>query len=104
MPPSTFTTPLIGTVSDTHTAVSVGVADGVVLAANPAAKYRMFQNDSTSATIYLFCNGTAALSTGIKLLPGDSYEMSLAVGNMDNRAIHGIASAATTNLLVTEGV
>lgn len=88
----------------THTAVTIGVASGVALAANANRKYALIINDS-DATIYLKIGAAAVLNAGIRLnASGGSYEMSAAYGNLDTRVINAISSAADKVLLVTEGV
>ena len=93
-----------GSIVTTPTAVSVGVASGVVLAANANRKYASFQNDSVN-TIYLMFNAAAVLNQGIRLnANGGVYEMSSAMGNLDLREVRAISSVAAQNLLVREGV
>lgn len=85
----------------THTAVSVGVASGTALAANPRATYRMFQNDSAN-TIYLMIDAAAVVNQGIRLnASGGSYEMS--GKNLSRKQVNAIATGAASNLLVLEG-
>jgi len=94
---ATFTTP-------THTAVSIGAATTVVLAANANRLYALLINDS-DAIIYIKLGASAVLNQGIRLnASGGSYEMGEKVGNLYLGAINGITAVAGKNLLVTEGV
>ena len=95
---------LTGSITPTHSVATVGVATGVVLAANPNRKYALIINDSDSY-IYLKIGVDAVLNEGIRLNPnGGSYELCAANGNLATGAINGIASAAAKNICVTEGV
>ena len=88
----------------THTAVTVGVATGVALAANASRLYALLVNDSDTA-IYIKLGAAAVLNAGIRInANGGSYEMSKDLGNLYTGAINAIASAASKNLIVTEGV
>lgn len=94
--------PLNGTPS--QTAVAVGVATTVALAANTARRYAMLINDS-DAVMYAKLGSAAVLNTGIRLNPnGGSYEMSAEMGNLYTGAINVIHGATgTKNLLIEEG-
>ena len=88
----------------THTAVTVGVATGEALAANVNRLYALLVNDSDTV-IYIKLGAAAVLNAGIRLnANGGSYEMSKNFGNLYTGAINAIASAASKNLIVTEGV
>lgn len=86
-----------------HGTVSVGTATGTVLAANANRRYLLLQNDGTT-DIYLRLGASAALNTGIRLVSGGgAYEMSRGAANVFNGEIQGIAGAAATRLMYTEG-
>ena len=88
----------------THTAVTVGVATGEALAANVNRLYALLVNDSDTA-IYIKLGAAAVLNAGIRInANGGSYEISKKLGNLYTGAINAIASAASKNLIVTEGV
>lgn len=95
---------LTGSITETATTTTVGVATGQVLAANAARKYASFQNDSDTV-IYLKIGSSAVLNQGVRLNPnGGVYEMSINTGNLDTRAVNAISSVASKNLLVREGI
>lgn len=102
--------PMVSTIRDpgcyaqgVSSVASVGVASGTVLSANPFADYRVFQNDSAN-TIYLRLGAAAVVNVGIRLNPnGGSYEMSRKFGNLWRGAVRAIATAAASNLMMTEG-
>lgn len=74
------------------------------LASNSSAKYRLFTNTSTTDNVYLGVGTAAVNGSGIQLFPGQSYEMALANGNMDTRAVNALLASGTANLLIIEGV
>ena len=85
------------------TAVSVGVASGVLLAANTSRRYALFVNTS-AAYVSLNFGAAAVLYSGITLSPnGGSYEMSIGAGNVTTQEVRAIASAAASNVGVQEG-
>lgn len=87
-----------------HTAPSVTNASGTALAANASRKYALFQNTSTTINIGInLAGGTASATTGIVLMPGQSYEMSAANGNLTTGLVTCCAASGTPSLLVTEG-
>ena len=97
-------TKLTGSITEVASTVTVGVVTGLALAANANRKYASFQNISDTA-IFLTINSSAALNQGIMLNPnGGTYEMSIAAGNLDIRAVNAISAAASKALLVREGV
>lgn len=81
------------------TTVSVGVASGVVLAANASRKGLVLFNNST-ATISFGLGATAVLGSGITLYPGGVWYMD--EFTFTTGAINGIASAAASALSVQE--
>lgn len=94
-----------GTVAVKHTQPALTTASAIALAANPLAKYRLFQVPTTAAgNVYLGIGVTAVVSTGILLQPGQSYEMSLASKNLDTRVVNALVATGTVSLLVTEGL
>jgi len=90
-------------VAYTSTAVAVPGSSTPVLAANTSAKYRLLQNTSTAASVFIATGTAAALNTGIVLLPQQTFEMFFSSGNIDRRAVNAIASTGTATVLVTEG-
>mgnify|MGYP001592944121 CR=1 FL=1 len=90
--------------TETHTQVTVGTTSVTALNQNPFSVYRRFVNDSVNV-IYLSLDGAAATTnSGIRLNPnGGTYEMSRRYGNLLWWLITAIATAATSELLVTEG-
>lgn len=87
----------------THTTVSATGTTAQALAANPNARYRLFQNRSAQIA-YLMVNAAATSGNGIALDPGQNYEMTLEAGNLDARAVNVILASGTGSILVTEGV
>jgi len=84
----------------TNTAVSVGVGNTAVLAANNSRVGAIFINDSDTV-IYLALGATAALNSGIRLnASGGSYTMDLQ--HLYTGAISAISSGATKNLCVVD--
>lgn len=82
--------------------VSVGVASGVLLAANTARRHVVIVNTSGS-TISLGFGEDAVLNSGVTLMPsGGSYEMSAQQGNLYLGVIKAIASGAASNCAVQE--
>lgn len=89
----------------THTSVAQSTGSASALASNASRKYACFQNIDAAINIALnLAGGTATAITGIVLRPGQSYEMSAAMGNLTTSAITSIAASGTPTLLVTEGV
>lgn len=87
----------------THTAPSMGTTRANALSANALRKYALFVNDSAN-TIWISLGTNAAANTGIRLnASGGTYEMSDRLGNLFCGRVDGIASAASSVLLVTEG-
>lgn len=85
-------------------AVSVGVASGVLLAANASRRYAIFVNTSANYVSLAF-GGAATLYSGITLNPlGGAYEMSEGAGNLYRGEVRAIASAAASNVGVQESV
>ena len=82
--------------------VQVTNASAVLLAAHPNRRHAIFLNQDASAAAYLNIAATAVIGLGIKLGPGDSYEMTPG-RNLTTAAIYAIA-ASTINVSVLQGV
>lgn len=89
-----------------HTVASVDNTDTVVVAAAPNRKYLKIQNTHATVSVWLIVGGGAGVvNTGIKILAGESYEMTRAANNIDPGAVNGIGSAAgPAAVLVTQAV
>lgn len=87
----------------THGTASAGTTNSIALAANPAATYRLIQNDGTASVYLSFGTGAAALNQGIRLAAGGIFEMSRANANLWNGQITCISSVNGQKLLVLEG-
>ena len=82
------------------TAVAVGVASGVLVAANPDRRYLCLVNTSANI-VSLGFGAPAVLNSGVTLIgAGSSYEMTEA--NLYRGAINAIASGAASNVGVQE--
>ena len=110
-----YTVQTMAGLTNTHTAPTVGTNSGTALSSNANRRYALLVNNSPAAIFLNVAGGSAALSTGIVLNPaqlvtgstyagGGSYEISAANGNLYTGNITAIATAASSNLLVTEGV
>lgn len=86
-----------------HTSVTTGAASAPALAANPNAKYRLFQNIDPTNAISIAFGVDAVADTQIVLFPKDRIDFALEDGNLDRRVVNCIAVAGTPVLLVTEG-
>ncbi len=90
-----------------HTVASVDNSDTVVVAAAPTRKYLKIQNTHPTVSVWILVAAApvGVANTGIKILAGESYEMTRAKNNIDPRAINGIGSAAGPAIvLVTQAV
>lgn len=86
-----------------HTTASVDNTDTVVAAANDDRKYLRVQNNDAALIVWIRVNEAAVANTGIRLGPGENYEMRQDKNNVDPRVVNGIASAAgPAVVLVTE--
>lgn len=87
--------------SFTHAAVSVGSGGNSIAAAKPGRKYLMIQNRDPVGVIWVKLDGSAGfLVRGVKLEPGDSFELS---NVCPQGVIHGIGDiAVNNNVLVIE--
>lgn len=81
-------------------AVSVGVASGVVLAANASRRGLVLTNTSTGIISLNIVAGTAVLKSGITLYPGGVWVMD--EYTFTTAAINGISSVAASNLAIQE--
>lgn len=87
-------------------AVSVATTSTTALAANSSRRWALLVNDSDTV-IYLAIGAAALKNSGIRLnANGGSYEMSLALGNLNTGAIYAIhaGTSGTKTLLANEGV
>ncbi len=90
-------------VTYTHSLGSAIDSTAVMVAANVSRKYLRLQNDDGALTVWLMLEDAAVLNEGIKLGPGEFYEMRQDKNNVDPRVVNGIASAAgPAVVLVTE--
>lgn len=86
-----------------HTEVTVGIAQSLLVAANEARNYLMIQNSHASQNLFIKLGGTlTGVDQGIKLQPGEMYEISVANGNLWLGLVNGYASAAGTIALILE--
>lgn len=81
-------------------AVSVGVASGVVIAANTSRRGLVLTNTSIGIISFNIVGGSAVLRSGITLYPGGHWEMDSYT--FTTAAINGIASVAASNLAIQE--
>ncbi len=77
-----------------HTAPNVVASTTQVIAAAPKRKYLRVQNDDGALTVWIKVGADAVLNQGIKLGPGEYYEMRQDKNNVDPSVVNGIASAA----------
>lgn len=88
-----------------HTAVDVDDSDTAVVAAATGRKYLKIQNTHATIDVWILIGAAAVVNTGIKILAGESYEMTRAANNVDPQAVKGIGSAAgPAVVLVTQAV
>lgn len=85
-----------------HYTVTVGTTTIQLIAANPNRKYLIIQNVSSNI-LYMKYNASAVSNQGIRLVASSAYEMSNTQGNLTTTLINGIASAASSIILLTEG-
>lgn len=77
-----------------HTTANIVDSTTEVIAAAPARKYLRLQNDDGALSVWIKVGADAVLNEGIKLGPGEDYEMRQDKNNVDARVVNGIASAA----------
>lgn len=86
-------------VAMSQAAATVGVASAQLLAAKPARKFLMVQNNDATANVYLNLSGAAAtVEGGVKIAPGGSLLLDVAT---PSAAITAIADVATAGNAVT---
>lgn len=80
----------------THTVASVDNSDTAVVAADADRKYLRIDNTHATLSVWLVVGAApvGVANTGIKIGPGEQFEMTRAKNNIDARAINGIASGA----------
>ncbi len=81
-------------VTYTHAAVDVNDSNTVVAAATAGRKYLQIQNDDAALIVWLKVGATAVANEGIRLGPGEEFEMRQDKNNVDPSVVNGIASAA----------
>lgn len=87
----------------THTNVDVDNTTTEVAALNTDRKYLRVQNDDAAFIVWLKVAAVAVANEGIRLGPGETFEMRRDMNNLDNRAVNAIASAAgPAAVLVTQ--
>lgn len=86
----------------TNTAKTVTNSSAELVASNASRQYLLIQNKSASGAIYINFGTTATLANGVRLNPGDSYEMSDVISIQAINAIGSIAS--NPDVVVVEGV
>ena len=88
-----------------HTVASVDDSNTVVVVAAPNRKYLRIRNTHPTISVWLVVDGAGVVNTGIKLLAGETFEMTRAKNNIDPSAVNGIGSAAgPAVVLVTQAV
>lgn len=80
--------------------VSVTTADGEISAAK-SRKYLLLYNAGANNIFVTVDGGTASATDGIKIAPGSALEFDKVV---PNGQIRGLASTATTGLILVEAV
>ncbi len=82
-------------VTYTHSLGSATNASSAAVVAEAAnRKFLRVQNDDGALTVWLKVGAAAVANEGIKLGPGEYYEMRQDKNNVDPRIVNGIASAA----------
>ena len=75
-----------------NASATVTNASAQLVAASSTRNYLLVQNKSATGTIYLCYNGSATVANGIRLKPGESYELNCNVLTAAINAIGDIAS------------
>ena len=75
-----------------HTAVNVDNSDTELVADTPKRKYLRVQNNDAALIVWVRVGEAAVVNTGIRLGPGDEFEMTAAKNNVDPRDVNAIAS------------
>lgn len=81
--------------------VSVGSSPTRLFKLNKARIYASIVNDDASVDLYVSLGPTAALNSGIRLMPGGSFEFGLSTFPPYVGEVYGIA-ASPINVVVTE--
>lgn len=76
-----------------HTEADVVDSTTEVIAAAANRKFLRVQNDDGAITVWIKVGAAAVLNEGIKLAPGEFYEMRQDRNNVDPRVVNGIGSA-----------
>ena len=84
-----------------HAAANVVASTTEVIDAEPKRKYLRVQNNDSSLTVWIKVGADAVLNQGIKLGPGEEFEMRQDKNNVDPRVVNGIASAAGPAVVLT---
>ncbi len=77
-----------------HTTANIVASTTQVIAAAANRKFLRVQNDDGALTVWIKVGAAAVLNQGIKLGPGEYYEMRQDKNNVDPRVVNGIASGA----------
>lgn len=77
---------------------TVTSASAQLLAANATRQYLFIQNQDSSGTIFIKFGSAGSLLDGIRILPGEAFEMS---GSQSTQAIFAIGSIASNTKVVT---
>lgn len=81
-----------------NAAATVTNASAQLVAANTARKYLLIQNNDATGTVVIGFGGAVTLTTGIKITPGGTYEMS---DVQSTQAVFAIGSIASNTNIVT---
>ena len=90
------------TVSLAHSAVSVGTSTTEIVASNDDRRYVLLQNVGDDTVVLQF-GVPAVAADGIYLYPGTTLEIKPVAGQLDTRAINGIALSGTQSIRVMKG-
>lgn len=95
-----FVTDRIALTGASPTAVTVGVASGLVITSNTARRGLVLTNTSIGIVSFNIVGGSAVLRSGITLYPGGHWEMD--GWTFTTGVINGIASVAGCNVAIQE--
>ncbi len=85
------------TIPFTNIQVTVTNASTTILAANLNRHYLLVQNNDPSGIIYIAFTIAATAASGLRILPGGSYELD---PNCSSDAINAIGTLASTNNVI----
>ena len=86
-----------------HTTADIVASTTLVIAAAANRKYLRVQNNDAALIVWVFVGAAAVANTGIRLGPGEDFEMRQDKNNVDPRVVNGIASdAGPAVVLVTQ--